>query len=89
MASTKEQKSELVNKFGANTKDTGTTEVQVAILSKDIALLTGHLQSNPKDHHSKRGLFRKVGQRKKLLKYLQNINVDRYRQLIEALGLRK
>jgi small subunit ribosomal protein S15 len=89
MAITKEQKSELITKFGASEKDTGKTEVQVAILSKDILLLTEHLQTNPKDHHTKRGLFKKVGTRKKLLKYLQNKHVDRYRQVIDTLGLRK
>jgi len=89
MAITKEQKSELITKFGADKKDTGTTEVQVAILSKDISMLTEHLQKNPKDHHGKRGLFLKVSKRKQLLKYLQEKDVDRYRKLIDTLGLRK
>ncbi len=89
MAITTEQKQELIKKFGENAKDTGKAEVQIAILSKDIDLLTGHLQKNKKDHHSKRGLFLKVGRRKRLLTYLKNTNITRYRELIAALGLRK
>ncbi len=89
MSITKEKKSEIVSQFGASAKDSGKTEVQVAILSEDIKQLTGHLQSNPKDHHGKRGLYKKVGKRKKLLKYLQAVDVERYRKVIETLGLRK
>ncbi len=89
MAITQEQKAELVEQFGTNKKDTGKTEVQVAILNKDIKMLTEHLQKNPKDHHGKRGLFFKVSKRKQLLKYLQKIDLDRYRKVIETLGLRK
>ncbi len=89
MAITQEQKAELVKQFGEDTKNTGKTEVQVAILNKDIQLLTTHLQQNPKDHHGKRGLFTKVSKRKQLLKYLQKIDVERYRKVIETLGLRK
>lgn len=86
---TLEKKQELVAKFGANPKDTGKTEVQIAILSADIEALTEHLKANKKDHHSKRGLFQKVGKRKKLLKYLQENEINRYRAILEALGLRK
>lgn len=89
MPITTEQKLELVKKFGDHPKDTGKAEVQIAILSKDIDELTGHLQANPKDHHSKRGLFLKVGKRKRLLGYLKNTDITRYRELINTLGLRK
>ena len=86
---TKEKKQELTEKFGDNPKDTGKTEVQVAILSADIDALTGHLKANKKDHHTKRGLFQKVGKRKKLLKYLQEKDINRYREILATLGLRK
>lgn len=86
---TNEKKQELVAKFGDNPKDTGKTEVQIAILSADIEALTEHLKSNKKDHHTKRGLFQKVGKRKKLLKYLQAKDINRYRDIIATLGLRK
>jgi small subunit ribosomal protein S15 len=86
---TKEQKNELVQKFGDNPKDTGKTEVQIAILSADIDALTQHLKSNKKDHHTKRGLFQKVGKRKKLLKYLQSKDINRYRDILDKLNLRK
>lgn len=89
MTLTKEKKLELINKFGENPKDTGKPEVQVAILSEDIAELTEHLKLNSKDHHSKRGLFKKVGKRKKLLKYLMKKDINRYRTIISELGLRK
>lgn len=86
---TKEQKNELVQKFGDNPKDTGKTEVQIAILSADIDALTEHLKANKKDHHTKRGLFQKVGKRKKLLKYLQSTDINRYRDILDKLNLRK
>lgn len=86
---TKEQKQELIEKYGDNPKDTGKAEVQIAILSADIDALTAHLKNNKKDHHTKRGLFQKVGKRKKLLKYLQSKDINRYREIISALGLRK
>jgi len=86
---TNEKKQELVAKFGDNPKDTGKTEVQVAILSADIDALTEHLKANKKDHHTKRGLFQKVGKRKKLLKYLQAKDINRYREILTTLGLRK
>ena len=89
MALTKEEKQSQIDKFGADAKDTGKAEVQIAILTEDIKQLTGHLKTNKKDHHSKRGLFLKVGKRKSLLKYLQNKDINRYRAVIESLGLRK
>jgi small subunit ribosomal protein S15 len=89
MPITKEQKQSCIDKFGDNPKDTGKTEVQVAILSKDIEQLTEHLKTNKKDSNSKRGLFLKVGKRKKLLSYLKNKDIARYRDLISELGLRK
>ena len=89
MPISKEQKLGFIEKFGDNAKDSGKTEVQVAILSKDIDQLTEHLKKNRKDHHGKRGLYLKVGKRKKLLAYLKNKDIARYRELIHTLGLRK
>lgn len=89
MPITKEEKIELIKKHGDHPKDTGKAEVQIAILSKEIDSLTKHLQASVKDHHSKRGLFMKVGKRKRLLSYLKKTNITRYRDLIAALGLRK
>ena len=89
MPITKEQKKSCIEQFGTNPKDSGTTEVQVAILSKDIEQLTEHLKKNRKDHHGKRGLYLKVGKRKKLLAYLKNKDIARYRAIINTLGLRK
>ncbi len=89
MPISKEQKLGFIEKFGDNPKDSGKTEVQVAILSKDIDQLTEHLKKNRKDHHGKRGLYLKVGKRKKLLAYLKNKDITRYRELINAIGLRK
>jgi small subunit ribosomal protein S15 len=86
---TKEHINELVQKFGDNPKDTGKTEVQIAILTADIVALTEHLKANKKDHHTKRGLFQKVGKRKKLLKYLQSKDINRYRDILDKLNLRK
>jgi small subunit ribosomal protein S15 len=89
MPITKEQKQSAIDKFGDHPKDTGKAEVQIAILSKDIELLTEHLKVNKKDHHSKRGLFLKVSKRKGLLNYLKENDINRYREIITALGLRK
>ncbi len=86
---TKEKKAELVEKFGKTGVDTGSTEVQVAILTERIAELTEHLKVNIHDHHSRRGLLKMVGKRRGLLKYLQQKDINRYRDLIEKLGLRK
>ena len=89
MALTQERKQELVSQFGESDTDTGNTRVQVALLTERINELTEHLRSNQKDHHSRRGLLMLVGQRRRLLKYLQAKDLDRYRGLIQELGLRR
>jgi small subunit ribosomal protein S15 len=85
----KEQKSAIVEQFGANEKDTGSTEVQVAILTERIKGLTDHMKTHRHDHHSERGLLMLVGQRRRLLGYLKRENVARYQALIAKLGLRR
>ena len=82
-------KEELIKEFGKSDNDTGSTEVQVALLTKRIDDLTGHLKEHKKDHHTRRGLLMLVGKRKRLLQYLENQDVERYRSLIDKLGLRK
>ena len=89
MALTKETKSEIVKKFAKNSKDTGSAEVQIAILTAEINALTKHLEEHKHDHHSRRGLLKKVGQRKSLLNYLIKNDVTRYRAIVKELGLRK
>ena len=89
MALTKEMKSELVKKYGKNTNDTGSAEVQIAILTEEIKELTDHLKTHTHDFHSRRGLLRKVGQRRSLLNYLVKEDVTRYRKIVKDLGLRK
>lgn len=89
MALAKSRKEELVKEFGRGNNDTGSVEVQVAILTEEIKELTEHLKEHKHDFHSKRGLLQKVGKRKSLLEYLKRIDVVRYRKLIEKLGLRK
>jgi small subunit ribosomal protein S15 len=86
---TKEQKSEISTKFGRGPNDTGSADVQIAILTSSINMLTEHLKIHKKDHHSRRGLLMQVGQRRRLLGYLQNKDLDRYRKLIADLGLRR
>ena len=86
---TKEQKQEIVIKFGGNEKNTGSTAVQVALLTARINDLTDHFKRNPKDTNGKRGLLSLVGQRKSLLSYMQKKDLDGYRQLLKDLGLRK
>ena len=86
---TKEKKTELINQFARTAGDTGSPEVQVAVLTERIAELTEHLKANPKDHHSRRGLLKMVGKRRNLLNYLKGKDIERYRSLIERLGLRK
>lgn len=86
---TKEQKQEIIAKYGKDANDTGSPEVQVAILTARIQELTEHLKENPKDHHSRRGMLKMIGQRRGLLSYLKEIDIERYRSLIERLGLRK
>ena len=82
-------KKELIKEYGKSDNDTGSTEVQVALLTKRIEELTEHLKEHNKDHHTRRGLLMLVGKRKRLLQYLENQDVDRYRSLIDKLGLRK
>jgi len=88
-AITAEEKRELVERFGKAPNDTGATEVQIALLTSRINHLTEHLREHKKDHHSRRGLLMLVGQRRRLLKYLQKKDLDRYRALIQELGLRR
>ena len=85
----KEQKEQIIKDFGRKAGDTGSPEVQVAILTARINDLTDHFKANPKDHHSRRGLLKMVGQRRGLLAYLKKTDIERYRTLIERLGLRK
>ena len=89
MALNKNVKADLVKKFGKDEKDTGSIEVQIAILTEEINTLTEHFKQHPKDNHSKRGLLHKVGQRKSLLEYLIKNDVTRYRKVVKDLGLRK
>jgi small subunit ribosomal protein S15 len=89
MTLTVEQKQEIVARHGKDGNDTGSTEVQVALLTSRINHLTEHLRGHKKDHHSRRGLLMLVGQRRRLLKYLQKKDLDRYRALIQELGLRR
>lgn len=85
----KEKKQDIIKNFGRNPEDTGSPEVQIALLTQRINELNEHLQSNKKDHHSRRGLLKMVGQRRGLLEYLKKTNIEGYRSLIERLGLRK
>lgn len=85
----KEKKQEIITAFGRAPEDTGSPEVQIALLTERITELTEHLKNNKKDHHSRRGLLKMVGQRRGLLEYLKKTNIEGYRSLIERLGLRK
>lgn len=85
----KEKKAEIIAKYGRKEGDTGSPEVQIALLTERISELTEHLKVNQKDHHSRRGLLKMVGQRRNLLAYLKKKDLDGYRALIEKLGLRK
>ena len=89
MALTKERKEEIVKKFGKDENDTGAIEVQIALLTEEINTLIKHFEEHPQDHHSRRGLLKKVGQRKSLLNYLIKNDVTRYRSVVKELGLRK
>jgi small subunit ribosomal protein S15 len=89
MTLTSERKQELVEKFGESGADTGKAEVQVALLTERINLLTEHLRGHRKDHHSRRGLLMLVGRRRRLLNYLQRADLERYRAVIRELGLRR
>jgi small subunit ribosomal protein S15 len=84
-----EAKAELIKKYQLNEGDTGSPEVQIAILTERISYLTEHLKMHKKDHHSRRGLLKMVGQRRGLLNYLYKTEIERYRSIIERLGLRK
>ncbi|MFV0314422.1 MAG: 30S ribosomal protein S15 [Anaerotignum sp.] len=82
-------KQEIITKYGRTPNDTGSPEVQVALLTARINMLTDHLKEHKKDHHSRRGLLKMVGQRRGLLNYLKDLDIERYRTLIAELGLRK
>lgn len=83
-----EKKQEIISRYQTKENDTGSPEVQIAILTHRIVELTDHLKNHPKDHHSRRGLLKLVGKRRKLLRYLRNKDLDRYRDLITDLGIR-
>ena len=89
MALSKEVKSNIIKKYARDEKDTGSPEVQIAILTEEIKLLTEHLKNNKEDEHSKRGLLMKVGKRRSLLNYLLKNDVVKYREVVKGLGLRK
>lgn len=89
MTLTKDRKTEVIESYRTHDSDTGSPEVQVAILTERIAYLTDHFKTHTKDHHSRRGLLKLVGQRRRLLDYLRNKDVGRYRNLIQRLGIRR
>ena len=89
MALTKVEKQQIIKEFARDEKDTGSTEVQITILTKEIEKLTAHLKEHKHDYHSNRGLLMKVGQRRSLLKYLAKTDVQKYREVVKKLGLRK
>jgi small subunit ribosomal protein S15 len=89
MALTKEKKGEVVKEYGKNGKDSGSSEVQIALRTERINHITGHLSGSPKDHHSRYGLLKMVGQRRSLLEYLGRQDIEKYRSLIKKLNIRK
>jgi small subunit ribosomal protein S15 len=89
LSTTKEQKSNLINQYRVHDADTGSPEVQIALLSNRISYLTEHFKTHAKDHHSRRGLLKLVGRRRRLLEYLKQTDVERYRSIIDKLGIRK
>ncbi|GAA2978727.1 30S ribosomal protein S15 [Lentilactobacillus parakefiri] len=89
MAITQTKKNEIINKFARHEGDTGSAEVQIAVLTADINELNDHMRTHRKDYHSQRGLMKKIGHRRNLLAYLRDKDVTRYRQLIKDLGLRR
>lgn len=89
MAISKEKKDELIKTYARHEGDTGSPEVQIALLTHDINNLNDHLKNNKQDHHSYRGLLKKIGHRRNLLRYLKNKDITRYRELINKLGLRR
>ena len=86
---TKEEKFEIIEKFGSNQKDSGKSEVQIALITKRINDLTGHFDKHKKDHHSRRGLMMMVGKRRRALDYLMDKDIERYRSIIKELNIRK
>ena len=89
MTTTKQQKTELITSFRTHDSDTGSPEVQIALLSNRITYLTEHFKAHAKDHHSRRGLLKLVGRRRRLLDYLKKTDQERYRSIIDKLGIRK
>ena len=89
MPTTKQQKTDLISQYRTHDGDTGSPEVQIALLSNRITYLTEHFKSHAKDHHSRRGLLKLVGRRRRLLDYLKKIDLDRYKLVIDKLGIRK
>lgn len=89
MSLTKERKQEIISQFGGNEKNTGSTEVQIALITDRIRDLTEHFKTHKKDHASRRGLLKLVGQRRRLLRYLKNNDIEKYRELLKVLNLRK
>ncbi|NLH49514.1 MAG: 30S ribosomal protein S15 [Myxococcales bacterium] len=89
MAKEIQQKAEIIKKFSKHEKDTGSAEVQIALLSSRITQLTEHFKTHDKDHHSRRGLLKLVGQRRRMLDYLKRMDIERYRKVIAELGIRK
>ena len=89
MSTTKQQKTELITQYRTHDGDTGSPEVQIALLSSRINYLTEHFKTHAKDHHSRRGLLKLVGRRRRLLDYLRNADLERYRTIIDKLGIRK
>ncbi|MEA2463211.1 MAG: small subunit ribosomal protein [Acidobacteriota bacterium] len=89
MSTTKQEKTDLVNTYRVHSTDTGSPEVQIALLSNRITYLTEHFKTHAKDHHSRRGLLKLVGRRRRLLDYLKQTDVERYRTIIDKLGIRK
>ena len=85
----KDEKQSIIKEYAVHEGDTGSPEVQIAILTKRINQLTEHLKANPKDHHSRRGMLQMVGKRRKFLNYLIKVDIERYRSIIDRLGIRK
>lgn len=86
---TQQEKQEIMKEYATHEGDTGSPEVQIAVLTKRINDLNAHLKEHPQDHHSRRGLLKMVGHRRNLLKYLASVDIERYRALVKKLGLRK
>ncbi len=89
MPLSREEKEKIIQEFGLHDKDVGSVEVRVALLTKRINELTDHFRQHPKDHHSRRGLLKMVGQRRRLLRYLMREDINKYRELIQRLGIRR